>query len=339
MAKKSFAERALAKQRTGAKKALQKSGNSNEWTPTIGTHRMRILPPLNFAADTFNRSGELVGEKGEEDTFFYMTHGYHFFEGISAEGKGKMLWTPRSFKVDGKDVKDPIDEVVSSMYDTARAEKDDKLKSYAGNIKRKRQFFMNIILYTEDGPVYKILKDTTNEGKLISQICKNMGFPFYRDVQDEWVVEASLEIDEDQEIVDLVDVEVGHDFKIKKVKTGEDNWNFTYDTSIPVKKERALTEDELKTFMDQRVDLRNYVSYCEFSEADESLELYLDKIGFGDDSDEDDEDDEENVVQMAKKETKSKPKTSKKRPEPVDEDDDEDFDEDLLDDLDDDDED
>jgi len=355
--KGSYADRLREKQREkAAKSAANNTSDGREWLPIEGTHKIRVLPPLNLTQDTYNSNGELVGKKGEEDDFFYMTHAYHFFEGIGPEGKGKMLWTPKKFTLkDGRVVKDPIDEKVAQMYELARANKDDELKNIAGKIKRKRQFFTNVLRYTDDGPVYQILKDSSNEGKLMSQLCKNMGFAFYRDVQDEWVVESSLEVDEDREVYDLVDVEEGHDFKIKKVKTGSQNWDISYEDSVVVRKPRALEKEELK-LLDERVDLRNYVTYCTYEEAEQALEEYLSTIGFNNYDDDDDYDDEP-IKKKSSTPSKKRPvddeddeddedeedeklfkKTSKKisKKRPVDEDEDDDFDEDILDELDDD---
>ena len=266
-----------------------------------------------------------------------MTHAYHFFENVGSEGKGKLLYTPKNFELDGKIVKDPVDEVVAQLYDTGRKENDDSMKAIGSKIKRKRHFFMNIILCTEDGPVFKVLKDTSNEGKLIKEICKHAGFPFFRDVQDEWVVAETLEVDEDQVIVDLISVDEGHDFKIKRVKTGNENWDFAYDTSIPVQKQRPLTEEEIEEFLSQRVDLRDYVQYEDYDTVKTTLDNYFDEVVDVDtdvDEDDDDDDDEEEVEVTPKKKKSSK---KKKAAPPVDDDDDdeeedEDFDLDELDD-------
>jgi hypothetical protein len=332
MAKKTFRERMLAKQKEKAEVAVSKTlSDDTFWVPKEDSvHKIRIAPPINLTKDFYNSKGELVGEKGEEDDFFYFTHSYHFFEGIGPQGKGVMLWTPKNFTFeDGKVVKDPIDEVVAQMYEIARAENNEKLKKIAGKIKRKRQFFMSVFVDTEEGVELRVLKDSSNAGNLTSLVCRQMGFPFYRDVQDEWVVKESLEIDEDQDVYDLVDIEEGHDFKIKKVKVGSNPWDISYDTSVVVKKARPLSEEE-RELLDQRVDLRNLVDYCTYAEAKRYLEEYLDFIGYGDD-DENEEDEEENTTVEKKK--SSKKSTSKKVVE--DDEDDEDFDESILDELDD----
>ena len=322
MAKTSYADRVRQKQKDKASKAAQKgTGDPREWTPVEGSTRIRVLPPLNFTQDTFNASGELVGKKGEEDDFFYMTHSYHFFEGIGADGKGKLLWTPKYFDVDGKRVQDPVDVAVAKMYDTARKTKDNKLKDIAGKIKRKHQYFASIIKYeNKDDEVgeYRILKDTSNEGKLIKQICMNMGFPFYRDVQTEWVDKASLEVDEDRNVYDLVDVNDGHDFKIKKDKTGAENWDFTYESSIPIPKSRSLSDEELE-YLEERIDLRNFIQYCTYEEVCEALEEFMSTL---DDIDDEDEDEDESLAKKAKDKIKNSKAKSK-----VMEDDDEDEDE------------
>jgi hypothetical protein len=361
-------EERLKKQRERAQKAVKKTGGDpREFVPGDGTTKIRILPAINFTQDTYNNQGELVGKKGEVDEFFYMTHAYHFFESQSEGSKGKLLWTPKHFEVNGKQVKDPADVAVAKMYDEARKIKDDKLKNLAGQIKRKRQYFMNILVYTkEDGEEkveYKILKDSSNEGKLIRQICMHCGFPFYRDVQDEWVDEESLKVDEDRQLFDLTDVENGHDFKIIKERTGKENWDFTYEKSIVVAKPRPLTEEE-EELLAERVDLRNFIEYCTYDEIKSALEDFLDgSVGDDDEEDEDEEfdakakakaqiknrrsskieeEDEESEDEEDTPKTKKTEKTSKKR-RPVDEDDededdeesDDDFDESLLDDLDD----
>lgn len=360
--KKSYADRIREKQRQKAEdKVNSNSGNELEWIPPVGAHKIRVLPPINFTKDTFNSKGELVGKKGEEDDFFYMTHAYHFFEGIGPEGRGKMLWVPKFFEIDGKRVKDPVDEAVAQMYDIGRKNNDTDLKMIAGKIKRKRQFFANIIRMTEEGPEFKILKDASNEGKLMKEICKNMAFPFFKDVNDEWVVPESLEVDEDQTIYDLVDVNEGHDFKIKKIKTGHENWDIAYDSSLAVQKSRALTDEE-KELLDERVDLRNFVKYATYEELVEAFEEYLNIVGLNDEfqldtsnskktvtkkrpinedvddnDDEDFEDDDEDEEVAKPKKTKA-PITKKKK-RPVVEEDDDDFDEeDLLNELEDDEE-
>jgi hypothetical protein len=352
MAKKmTYAERMREKQiKKASDKVAEGSGNANEWVPAVGTYRVRVVPPVNFTKDTYNSKGELVGKKGEEDDFFYITHSYHFFEGIGPEGKGKLLWTPKYFEIDGKRVKDPVDEAVAQMYEIARANKDEELKKTAGTLKRKRQFFVGVLKYSDESYEYKILKDASNEGKLVSQLCKNMGFPFYRDVQDEWVVESSLEIDEDRDVYDLVDMDAGHDFKIKKVKTGTNNWDISYDDSIPTKKSRALTEEEIELIEAERVDLRNFVTYCTYEELMEAFEEYLAVQGMDEDFSidekpkatkskvakkavEDDDDDEEEVKPSKSAKNSKASKVTKKK---VDDEDDDDFDEDMLKDLEDD---
>lgn len=336
--KKSYADRIRDKQREKAAQRLSEGGSNNEleWIPPVGTHKIRVLPPLNFTKDTVNSKGDLVGKKGEEDDFFYMTHSYHFFEGIGEDGKGKLLWVPKYYEVNGKRVKDPVDEAVAQMYDIGRKNNDSELKAIAGKIKRKRQFFTNVIRITEEGAEFKILKDASNDGKLMREICKNMGFPFYKDIQDEWVDEASLEVDEDREIYDLIDIEEGHDFKIKKIKTGAENWDIAYDSSLPVRNSRELSDEE-RELLKQRVDLRNYVTLATYEELKEAFEEYLTVIGMNDDFEIDDE-----KVSKPRPETKDdededeeKPKKSPKKSKKV-VDEDEDDDEDLLKELEDD---
>jgi len=282
----SFAERARARQIEKGNASVAKTGaDAREWSPADGKYRIRLLPPLPIQADILGADGTVVQKKGTEDDFFYMTHGYHFFEGLGKGGKGLLLWTPRRFLVDGVLVNDPIDDVVAKMYEVARRENDEALKTTAGKIKRKRQIFANCILYDDVALTsdFKILKDNTNEGKLFAEICKNMGFPFFRDVQDEWVVKESLEVDPDRDTYDLVDAGVeGHDFKIVRTKTGANAWDIDYSSSLVTKKARALTEEEVEAFMGARVDLRAHVEYCTYQQAKDAITEYCANVGWSD---------------------------------------------------------
>ena len=61
MAKQSLAERIRSKMNSTAKESKESKGNPLEWTPPVGTTRIRILPPKN-----------------EDDDFFYATHSFHY---------------------------------------------------------------------------------------------------------------------------------------------------------------------------------------------------------------------------------------------------------------------
>lgn len=288
MAKQSWADKARSKSQAAATKAASRSGgNGLEWTPDIGNHKIRILPPLDIQSEVVEKDGTLL-TVGAEDMFFYGTHSYHFLDGIGNEGKGKLLWTPKKFNAEtgeglhyhGHTVKtksDPIDECVSQLYDEGRKNDDKALQAQGGRIKRKRQFFFNIILLDEEDPEkrFRVLVDKTNEGKLARKICEHMGFPFYRDIEDEWVIKESLELDEDRNYYDLVDIDEGYDFKIVKEKVGSNPWDISYEKSMPITKaSRALNDDE-KALLEKRTDLRNYVSYSNFDEVNNSLKEYF----------------------------------------------------------------
>lgn len=237
------------------------SGNSNEFVPPIGTTKIRILPPL------------------DANDLPYYTHSYNYLRGVgeaNAEGKraDKMLFSLKYFvDVNGKRVRNPIDEFVAKLYKTDNTEN----KSIAASIKRKRRFYMNVLVHNaETGKMeFKVLVDNTNEGKLIRVICAAMGLPFMRDVEDGWFDKSSSEIDEDRRYFDLVDVEKGHDFKIIKDKTGEDAWAITYEKSFAIEKPRALSDEE-KELMDQRVDLKEIKEYeADYDVVSNFLEAYL----------------------------------------------------------------
>ena len=256
---KSYADKVREKMQKKAGEATSGStGDPREWTPDVGTHRIRILPPVGakFPKDQQSCS---------DDNLFYHTHRFHWVPKSLDDlqnKEGKFLWTLKEFDVNGKTKRCPICEAVDQWYSVGRAEKDQTLLNMGSALKLKRHFFMNVIRYTEDGkPEFRILVDRTNEGKLIKVICAAMGIPFFRDIEDNWVDKNSTAYDPDQEYYDLVDPEQGYDFKINREKTGNNNWDISYEKSFVIKKApRALSDEELE-LMGSRVDLINYKEY------------------------------------------------------------------------------
>lgn len=237
------------------------SRNPLDFVPKIGKTNVRFLPPIN------------------EDELFYHTHAYHYFP----HDGGKFVYTPRKFDVDGVQKEDPVDVAVKQWYALAEKSGDANIKQYASTLKRKRHFFFNVILLDEEdlAKKYRVLQDRSNDGKLAKLVCITMGLPFFRDVQDNWVDQASLEIDEEKDYFDLIDIEEGHDFKITMEKDGDNPWDITYAKSFAVKKSRALTTEELK-LMETRVDLKNYVSYeTNYNVLKQLLEDFLESVGSG----------------------------------------------------------
>jgi len=321
----SYADRVRNKLRKDAEDALSSSGgNDLEWVPDFGTHKVRFLPPVKL-----NEKGKLV-----EDTegLFYWTHSYHWIPADPKDlrGKnGKYLWTRKQYEVpagSGKMKRDPIDEAVQQFYSVGRRDDDQELLDLGGVLKRKRNYFAHIILFTEEGPEYKILADRTNEGKLMRIVCATMGIPFWRDVEDNWVDKASAEIDEDKEYFDLIDIEVGHDFKISKKKTGNNPWDISFEDSFPIKKSRALTDDE-QELLAERIDLTSHIQY---EEDYNNVKLALESV-IGADSDDDDDEEVEDTKSVSSPEPKRKVKDDEG--ETVDPDD-EDAIEEMLDELD-----
>lgn len=249
---------AQAKEKTNSNK---EQANSNEFIPPIGTTKIRILPPV------------------DPNDLPYYTHSYNYLKEVGEpkdDGKrsDKMLFSAKYFNVDGKRVKNPIDEFVAKLYKTNDASN----KATASSIKRKRRYYLNALVYNvETGkPEFKVIVDNSNEGKLVRVICAAMGLPFMRDVEDGWFDKSSSEIDEDRRYFDLVDIEKGCDFKIIKDKIGEDAWAITYEKSFAIEKPRALTSEE-KELLDQRVDLKTYVEYEEdFDVVQNYLSAFLD---------------------------------------------------------------
>jgi hypothetical protein len=225
-----------------AKEAATSSRNPLEFTPDIGEVKIRILPSID-----------------PEDLFYY-THSYHY---IPLDG-GKYVYSKKEYIIDGQRKKCPIDEAVSQWYSLAKREEDKEIFSIAGTAKRKRHYFMNILLVDEPDPEkkFRILVDRSNDGKLISRICKIMGITFFRDIEDNWVDKNSLNIDEDADYYDLIDIDAGHDLKIKKVQVGQYSWDISYIDSVAVKKIRPLTDEE-KKLLDKRINLKSYIAYEE----------------------------------------------------------------------------
>lgn len=325
---KSYADKVRAKMQKKAEDSSSASkGHPKEWSPDVGTHKIRILPPVGakFPKDPLSSNNEDI---------FYNTFKFHWvpnsLDDLDSNKNGKYLWAPSKFDVDGKSVRCPICEAVDQWYSIGRAENDKSLTDMGGALKLKRHYFLNIILYTAEGPVHKVLVDRSNEGKLVKILCAAMGLPFFRDIEDNWLDKNSMEYDEDKEYYDLVDIEEGYDFKIIKEKTGNNPWDISYAKSFVMeKKSRALDADDLE-LMGERVDLKTHIDYeTNFNVVKAILDNLLgDGITDDEEMDEDDKDD------PAKKKSVVKSKTSKKVIEEVEDEDDESMD-DMLDELDD----
>lgn len=256
--KESYADKLRKAMRTKAAEGGS-NGNPLEFTPDLGTTRIRILPPVgeDFPKDPMNCS---------DSDMFYHTHKFHFIPDSVAElgtSKGRFMWIGKTlYDKDGKEHKNPIAEAVQQFYSVGRKENDEDLLKLGGALKLKRHFYANIIKYNEDGSFeYRTLVDKTNEGKLMKVICAAMGLPFFRDIDDNWVDANSTEYDEDQEFYDLLDLVSGYDFKIVKEKTGVNPWDISYEKSFVIKKAaRALSDEELE-LMSQRVNLKTAVQH------------------------------------------------------------------------------
>ena len=256
MATTSYANKVREGMAKKASEAGTGKGNPLSWSPEIGTHKIRILPPIGpkFPKDTMSSS---------EEAMFYHTHKFHWIpnslEDIKDNKKGKFLWVPKDFDHNGQKMHCPICEAVTQWYSVGRADKDQSLLDLGGALKQKRQFFVNIIRYTDNGPEFRVLVDNTNEGKLMKVITAAMGFPFFRDIDDNWVDKNSTEYDPDKNYFDLLDPEVGYDFKIIKEKTGVNNWDISYEKSFVMEKAPRPLDDADRELMGKRVDLVTYV--------------------------------------------------------------------------------
>lgn len=243
--KPSYVDAIRSKLQNNAESALTKKANLNEFCPEAGVHTIRILPPI------------------DPNDLFYYTPSYHWIPkdlNEKPEKNGSYLWTRKSYMVNGIKKFDPIDEIVKEMYFEAREKNDSDLKKMAGLLKRKRNFICNVILYPQQGPPqFKVLVDRTNHGKLFRKICSVMGIPFWNDVDDNWVDAESTKIDPDKQYYDLLDMDLGHDFKINKIKFGINAWDISFDESFVIQKPRALTAED-RELLSQRVDLKTWVT-------------------------------------------------------------------------------
>jgi hypothetical protein len=237
------------------------------------TYVLRILPP----------------EEEDEEPNFYKSHSYHYLQ--FADG-GKYVFSKKMYG----DKKDPIDEAVSQWYDLAEKNDDEDIKKIASASKRKRQYFMEVLLLKEDGnevpddKKYRILIDTSNDGKLVKKLCVLQGIPFFKDFEDNWVDATTKKIDKDKEYIDLIDMECGYDIKVTKNKTGVNTWDIDFDIT-PLKKQgpRELTKTELE-LIKERTDLKSYVKYIEsYSEVEKLLNKFVNGMDSNDESEEEEE--------------------------------------------------
>lgn len=300
MAKQSITERVRARMNQKAQEAKNKKADSIEWYPPEGTSRIRILPPID-----------------DENPYFYTTPSYHYIpDDITTIGqkncKGKYLWTKSQYEVavGNRTVtkRDPIDEAVEEWYKVGNETNDKEMKALAGALKRKHKYMFNIILITKNEDTgetnyeYRILVDSSNKGELARIICRKMGIAFFRDIDSGWVEKDSDKFDEDEVFYDLIDVDEGHDFKIIKKKTGDNNWDISYEDSIVVAKPRSLSDEE-RELMEGMKDLSTYIAY----EQDYNVvKATLDNL-VGGDEDASDED-EVPAKKSEEKSTSNKPK-------------------------------
>lgn len=187
----------------------QNSDNTSdlEFVPEIGkTYKVRIIPVLY----SFGKDGSLQ--------IPYWMDSFHYMEGVEQGGKGPYVYSKPDYVVGDKTVMCPIDKTVKDMYDS----KEKDLTAIAQKIKRKRHYKFNVILYEVDDepvtPQYKILKDTSSQGKLAKLICDKMGVPFVADaIQTKpWI--AKFEEVKGKKAYDLLSEEGGHDFVIKRTR-------------------------------------------------------------------------------------------------------------------------
>lgn len=256
----------LEKIRQQALSALQESpksySNENEWTPTEVPTRVRFLT---------------LPEVDGKLSFPYVTHTYHYLRGGRDDGKDIKLFVPKKVLKDGVEVEDPIDTFVRKLYDT----KIESEKKVASELKRKRAFYFNALVYEDTvTPLLKVIVDTSGEGKLARRVCSVMGLPFCKDTEDKWFPDKDFSFDPDKPYYDLVSPTEGYDFKIKKSVTGKDPWSFDYNESFPITNRgpRTLAPNEA-SLVRSAADLYTYVKYeTDYYKVEEYLNRAVGKL-------------------------------------------------------------
>lgn len=250
-----------------------RKGESNntsdlEFVPEIGkTYKVRIIP------------GDFKFGKDKNLSLFYWMDSFHYMEGVEQGGKGPYVYSKPDYVVDGKNVMCPIDKTVKDMYDS----KEKDLTAIAQKIKRKRHYKFNVILYEVDGepvtPQYKILKDTSSQGKLAKLICDKLQIPFVADA-----IQTKPWIDKFEEVkgkkaYDLLSQEGGHDLVIKRIKgrpikiegKKEQINEVDYSQSFVYEEPRDWSEEDYKIAEEAR-DLTTLTQYIPtFEEAEKIL--------------------------------------------------------------------
>ena len=247
-----------------------------EFVPEIGkTYRVRIIPILyNF------------GPEGKLQIPYWMDS-FHYMDGVEQGGKGPYVYSKPDYVVDGKTVMCPIDKTVKDMYDS----KESDLTAIAQKIKRKRHYKFNVILYEVDDepvtPQYKILKDTSSQGKLAKLICDKMGIAFVADaIQTKpWI--AKFEEVKGKKSYDLLSQEGGHDLVIKRTRgrkieipgQKEPIYEVEYGESFPYESPRDWDEKDYEIAKEAK-DLKSLTQYIPtFEEVEKILAEFTDKLG------------------------------------------------------------
>ncbi len=245
-------------------KKAQESNSKNplHYTPPEGESRIRLLPPID-----------------PNDPNFYTTHAYHYFP----INKGIYVYTPREFIIEGKRVKDPVDEAVDRWYKLSEDTGNKEISKLAWDLKRKRHYFAHIMLLQENDPEkkYRVLVDRSSKAHIMRFLCQAMGLPFVQDIKDNWVDKDTLGIIDGKRYYDLLDMQNGHDVVLIHKKTGNNAWDINYVESFVMDKPRAMTDDE-KKYLDKRVDLEAQVEYVEgqdgYNKLVEYLQVFMDRI-------------------------------------------------------------
>ena len=291
--KQSYLDRVQGKLQDKAEKSGADKNSGVNYYPEVGSTKIRILPPVNE----------------DDNPLPYFSHYYHFIPedpNNIGNSSGSYLWALKRYNVSGIEKLCPVCSAVKQWYAVGRKNDDKQLLKYGASMKLKRQYFFNVLLLDEPDPARKlrILVDTSNEGKLTRIICSLMGIPFFKDIEDNWVDEDSKNIDPDKKVFDLVDPEVGHDFKIIKKKIGDAPWQISYEESFVIETPRALTPEERK-LSEQRPDLKKIIEY----EQDyDKVKAIMSDFIMEDDGDDDDHHSQSN----SSNENIPKPQTSTK---------------------------
>lgn len=255
-----------------------------------GTTVIRLLPSVELM-DKLEKD-ELVDERGVCERF-YKTISYHYIPtGRDANGKdtGKYLYTQRYYELESNGAtqreQDPLDYFANLCFKSDIKE----YKNLYSTVKRKRFYIMSALVYDKDGnPKLVTLRDKSNDGALVKQLCKILGEKFQLDTSmpaksnEEETDGKTGEFEESVQVKDILSTELGYRVAIvKKVKKkmidtddGQKPINLPdYSETKTSKDATPLTAEEQALYL-QRKPLSDMFEYASYEEAEKAFEEFV----------------------------------------------------------------